>query len=168
MAARAARPVPQSRHKSSDPLRGGLDGFAWRLSPKLPRTACLEPCTSRDTTRSSSASPAPARVTLPRRWLTRPRNKCVRCPTPTCWCWTICSRRAGSATPARSCFSRWFTRRYKLKRSIVVTSNRLVQDWGKYFGDNTMATTILDRLLHRAHLLEFKGKATVQRRPPAG
>jgi DNA replication protein DnaC len=48
--------------------------------------------------------------------------------------------------------------RYKLKRSIVVTSNRVVQDWGKYLGDNTMATTILDRLMHRAYLLEFEGQ----------
>ena len=39
--------------------------------------------------------------------------------------------------------------RYKLRRSIVVTSNRIVQDWGKYLSDNTMATTILDRLMHR-------------------
>lgn len=50
-------------------------------------------------------------------------------------------------------------RRYKLRRSIVVTSNRVVQDWGKYLGDNTMATTILDRLMHRSHLLEFEGKS---------
>jgi DNA replication protein DnaC len=49
--------------------------------------------------------------------------------------------------------------RYKLKRSIVVTSNRVVQDWGKYLGDNTMATTILDRLMHRSTLLEFQGNS---------
>lgn len=49
--------------------------------------------------------------------------------------------------------------RYKLRRSIIVTSNRVVQDWGKYLGDNTMATTILDRLMHRSHLLEFEGKS---------
>ena len=49
--------------------------------------------------------------------------------------------------------------RYKLRRSMVVTSNRVVQDWGKYLGDNTMATTILDRLMHRSHLLEFEGKS---------
>jgi DNA replication protein DnaC len=49
--------------------------------------------------------------------------------------------------------------RYKLRRSIVVTSNRVVQDWGKYLGDNTMATTILDRLMHRSHILEFEGKS---------
>ncbi len=49
--------------------------------------------------------------------------------------------------------------RYKLRRSIVVTSNRVVQDWGKYLGDDTMGTTILDRLMHRAALLEFEGKS---------
>jgi DNA replication protein DnaC len=50
-------------------------------------------------------------------------------------------------------------RRYKLRRSIVVTSNRVVQDWGKYLGDNTMSTTILDRLMHRSTLLEFEGNS---------
>ena len=49
--------------------------------------------------------------------------------------------------------------RYKLRRVIVVTSNRVVQDWGKYLGDNTMSTTILDRLMHRSTLLEFEGKS---------
>jgi DNA replication protein DnaC len=50
-------------------------------------------------------------------------------------------------------------RRYKLHRSIVVTSNRIVEDWGKYLGDNTMSTTILDRLMHRSALLAFEGKS---------
>lgn len=49
--------------------------------------------------------------------------------------------------------------RYKLRRSIVVTSNRVVQDWGRYLGDATMATTILDRLMHRCSMLEFEGKS---------
>ena len=49
--------------------------------------------------------------------------------------------------------------RYKQRRSIIVTSNRVVQDWGKYLGDATMATTILDRLMHRAAMLEFEGKS---------
>jgi DNA replication protein DnaC len=49
--------------------------------------------------------------------------------------------------------------RYKLRRSIIVTSNRVVQDWGKYLGDNTMSTTILDRLMHRSAMLEFEGKS---------
>ena len=49
--------------------------------------------------------------------------------------------------------------RYKLRRSIVITSNRVVQDWGKYLADVTMATTILDRLMHRCAMLEFEGKS---------
>ena len=49
--------------------------------------------------------------------------------------------------------------RYKLRRSLVITSNRVVQDWGKYLGDATMGTTILDRLMHRAVMLEFEGKS---------
>jgi DNA replication protein DnaC len=42
---------------------------------------------------------------------------------------------------------------------MVVTSNRVVQDWGKYLGDATMASTILDRLMHRCVMLEFEGKS---------
>ena len=49
--------------------------------------------------------------------------------------------------------------RYKLRRSIVVTSNRVVQDWGKYLGDNTMGAPILDRLMHRSTLLAFEGRS---------
>ena len=49
--------------------------------------------------------------------------------------------------------------RYKRRASIVVTSNRIVQDWGKYLGDATMGTTILDRLMHRCVMLEFEGKS---------
>ena len=49
--------------------------------------------------------------------------------------------------------------RYKLRRSIVITSNGVVQDWGRYLGDATMATTILDRLIHRYAMLEFEGKS---------
>jgi DNA replication protein DnaC len=49
--------------------------------------------------------------------------------------------------------------RYKLRRSLIVTSNRVIADWGMYLGDNTTATTLLDRLMHRSHLLEFQGKS---------
>jgi len=49
--------------------------------------------------------------------------------------------------------------RYKRRASILITSNRVVQDWGKYLGDATMGTTILDRLMHRAVMLEFEGKS---------
>jgi DNA replication protein DnaC len=49
--------------------------------------------------------------------------------------------------------------RYKRHAAIVLTSNRLIDDWGKYLGDNTSATTIVDRLMHRAALLKFEGRS---------
>ncbi|MGY2843459.1 DNA replication protein DnaC [Bradyrhizobium sp. USDA 4509] len=49
--------------------------------------------------------------------------------------------------------------RHKLHRSGIVTSNRVVRDWGTYLGDNTMSTTILDSLMHHCHLLEFDGRS---------
>jgi DNA replication protein DnaC len=49
--------------------------------------------------------------------------------------------------------------RYRRRSSVLVTSNRVIQDWGSYLGDMTMASTILDRLMHRSRLLEFEGKS---------
>lgn len=49
--------------------------------------------------------------------------------------------------------------RYKRHASILLTSNRMIEDWGKYLGDNTAATTIVDRLMHHAALLKFEGKS---------
>jgi DNA replication protein DnaC len=48
---------------------------------------------------------------------------------------------------------------YKLRRSMVVTSNRVPQGWGTYLGDTTMGSTILDRHMHRAHMLDFGGES---------
>ena len=50
-------------------------------------------------------------------------------------------------------------RRYKLRRSSLITSNRIIDDWHKFLGDAALATAILDRLLHRSVLLEFKGRS---------
>lgn len=49
--------------------------------------------------------------------------------------------------------------RYKIKKSTLVTSNRIVDDWGKLLGDTVCATTILDRLMHRGAMLRFEGKS---------
>ena len=49
--------------------------------------------------------------------------------------------------------------RYKLRRSTLITSNRIIADWDKYLGDAALASTILDRLMHRSVLLEFKGRS---------
>jgi DNA replication protein DnaC len=50
-------------------------------------------------------------------------------------------------------------KRYKLRRSILIISNRVISDWDKYLGDSALTTTILDRLMHRSVLLEFKGRS---------
>lgn len=51
-----------------------------------------------------------------------------------------------------------YTSATQVRRSIVITSNRVVQDWGCYLGDATMAFTILDHLMHRCAMLEFEDR----------
>lgn len=50
-------------------------------------------------------------------------------------------------------------KRYKLRRSVLITSNRVIADWENYLGDAALATTILDRLMHRSVLAEFQGRS---------
>jgi DNA replication protein DnaC len=49
--------------------------------------------------------------------------------------------------------------RYKLRRSTLITSNRVLDDWKSFLGDVALTTAILDRLLHRSVLVEFRGKS---------
>lgn len=49
--------------------------------------------------------------------------------------------------------------RYSSKRSTLITSNRPLEDWGRLLRDNAASSAILDRLLHRGHLLKFEGKS---------
>lgn len=49
--------------------------------------------------------------------------------------------------------------RYKLRRSSLITSNRVLDDWKSFLGDAALTTAILDRLLHRSVLVEFLGKS---------
>jgi DNA replication protein DnaC len=46
--------------------------------------------------------------------------------------------------------------RYELK-STIFTSNRNFEDWGAILGDKVMASAILDRIVHHAHILKFSG-----------
>ncbi len=43
------------------------------------------------------------------------------------------------------------------RSSVVLTSNKAVTEWPELFGDHAIATAILDRLLHHAHVLAVKG-----------
>lgn len=49
--------------------------------------------------------------------------------------------------------------RYSNRKSTLITSNRLIEDWGKVLRDNAACSAILDRLLHRGRLLKFEGKS---------
>jgi DNA replication protein DnaC len=49
--------------------------------------------------------------------------------------------------------------RYKLRRSILITSNRILEDWKTFIGDAALTSAILDRLLHRSVMGEFRGKS---------
>ena len=49
--------------------------------------------------------------------------------------------------------------RYSARKSTLITSNRPLEDWGKLLRDNAASSAILDRLLHRCHLLKFEGSS---------
>ena len=53
---------------------------------------------------------------------------------------------------------RLIQRRYE-KASLILTSNKSFIDWGENFGDQVLATAILDRLLYHATTLNIKGKS---------
>lgn len=44
------------------------------------------------------------------------------------------------------------TARYE-RSSLILTSNKAVTEWAELFGDHALATAILDRLLHHAHVM---------------
>jgi DNA replication protein DnaC len=56
-------------------------------------------------------------------------------------------------------------RRYR-RGSMVVTSNRAVEEWYPLFGDDLLASAAMDRLLHDAHVVEMEGHS--YRNPPPG
>lgn len=60
--------------------------------------------------------------------------------------------------------------------SVILTSNKYFSDWGELLRDNVIATALLDRLLHHAHVINIRGqtyrlkdrlKAGTQTAPPA-
>jgi DNA replication protein DnaC len=58
-----------------------------------------------------------------------------------------------------SLFFRLVSWRYQ-KGSTLITTNKAVKDWPEVFaGDDVMVTALLDRLLHRCHVFNIKGKS---------
>jgi DNA replication protein DnaC len=42
----------------------------------------------------------------------------------------------------------------------IITTNKSIRDWTELLaGDEVLATAILDRLLHRAHVLNIRGRS---------
>jgi DNA replication protein DnaC len=57
-----------------------------------------------------------------------------------------------------SLFFRLINRRYE-RACTILTSNKSFMDWGEVFGDQVIATAILDRLLHHSTTLNIKGES---------
>ena len=53
-------------------------------------------------------------------------------------------------------FFRLICTRYE-NGSIILTSNKYFGDWGELMNDTVIATAILDRLLHHAHIINIRG-----------
>ena len=50
------------------------------------------------------------------------------------------------------------SKRYE-KGSIILTSNKSFGEWGQVFGDEVLATAILDRVLHHCEVLAINGSS---------
>lgn len=65
------------------------------------------------------------------------------------------------------------SRRYE-RGSIVLTSNRGFADWNQVFADQVVASAVVDRLLHRATVLNIRGASyrmrhyEAEQKPPKG
>lgn len=50
--------------------------------------------------------------------------------------------------------------------SLIITSNRAIEEWPPLFGDALLASAAMDRLLHHAHVITIEGHSF--RNPPKG
>lgn len=49
-------------------------------------------------------------------------------------------------------------KRYE-KNSTIITTNQMFSKWGEIFSDNTIATAILDRLVHHSQIIHINGSS---------
>ncbi|MTI96075.1 MAG: ATP-binding protein, partial [Firmicutes bacterium] len=45
------------------------------------------------------------------------------------------------------------------RQSIIVTSNLELGRWNEVFGDDRLTAALIDRVIHHAHILVFKGES---------
>ncbi len=62
------------------------------------------------------------------------------------------------STPAAHALFQFCSALYE-RVALMVTTNLHFADWGQIFGDERLAAALLDRLTHRAHILEFIGES---------
>ena len=55
-------------------------------------------------------------------------------------------------------FFQLMSRRYE-RASTVLTSNKGFEEWGEIFGDDVMATALIDRLVHHCHIVNIRGNS---------
>ncbi|HHW19461.1 MAG TPA: ATP-binding protein, partial [Firmicutes bacterium] len=59
-------------------------------------------------------------------------------------------------TQRANLFFQFVSCRYE-KGSIILTTNKSFDQWGQVFGDDVIASAILDRLLHHSHIIAING-----------
>lgn len=69
--------------------------------------------------------------------------------------------------PAATWLFQLICQRYE-RRSTIITSNKPFADWGTIFADVTLASAMLDRILHHSHVLNLKGESYRLRSKTAG
>ena len=55
-------------------------------------------------------------------------------------------------------FFQLMSRRYE-HAATVLTSNKSFDEWGEIFGDEVMATALIDRLVHHCHIVNIRGNS---------
>ena len=55
-------------------------------------------------------------------------------------------------------FFQLIAKRYETKPTII-TTNQTFSKWGEVFGDTTIASAIIDRLVHHSIIINIKGKS---------
>jgi DNA replication protein DnaC len=51
------------------------------------------------------------------------------------------------------------SRRYDVRKPIVITTNRPFREWNDTFPNATCVVTLVDRLVHRSEIVTVKGKS---------
>jgi DNA replication protein DnaC len=55
-------------------------------------------------------------------------------------------------------FFQLMSRRYETTATIL-TSNKSFEEWGEIFGDEVMASALIDRLVHHCHIVNIRGNS---------